>query len=219
LDHLGSRLRVKDCIRYLKALEPYNLIWAEDVLPALPGEPGSGGNIVRDPVRYKEIKEATTTPIALGEDIFGLEEGFMNFIDNRATDIVHIEPLTAGGIRETKKIADYAALRGIPTGIHSCVSPVGVVAGVHAVATIRDFIALERDNAIFNDPWYNDLIRGFEMPMIQNGSIAVPTKPGLGIELNDEVVKQHLRVPGYFEPTPQFDNYILTDFMPARTAR
>ncbi len=219
LDHLGTRLRVKDCIRYLKALEPYNLIWAEDVLPARAGEPGAGGNIVRDWVRYKEIKEATTTPIALGEDIFGLEEGFMSFIDNRATDVVHIEPLTAGGIRETKKIADYAALRGIPTGIHCCVSPVGVVAGVHAVATIRDFIAMERDNAIFDNSWYYDLIKGFEMPMIRDGSIAVPGKPGLGIELNDEVVKQHLRVPGYFEPTPQFDNYILTDFMPARTAR
>ena len=58
LDHLGTRLRVKDCIRYLKALEPYNLIWAEDVLPALAGEPGAGGNIVRDWARYKEVKEA-----------------------------------------------------------------------------------------------------------------------------------------------------------------
>jgi hypothetical protein len=34
----------------------------------------------------------------------------------------------------------------------------------------------------------------------------------LGIELNDEVVKQHLSVPGYFEPTPQYDNYLIDDF-------
>jgi hypothetical protein len=33
-------------------------------------------------------------------------------------------------------------------------------------------------------------------------------------ELNEEVVKQHLRVPGYFEPTPQYDKYILDDFRP-----
>ncbi len=143
LDHLGARLRVNDCIRYVKALEPYQLAFAEDVLPALPGELGHGGNISRDWRRFKEIKEATTTPLAMGEDLFGLEEGFMDFIDNRAIDIVHIEPLTAGGIRETKRIADYAAMRSIPTAVHCCVSPLGTIANVHAIATIRDFMAME----------------------------------------------------------------------------
>jgi len=214
LDHLGSRLRVNDCIRYVKALEPYQLVFAEDVLPALPGEPGYGGNISRDWGRYKEIKEATTTPLAVGEDLFGLEEGFVDFIDNRAVDVIHIEPLTAGGIRETKRIADYAALKSIPTAVHCCVSPLGTIADVHAIATIRDFIALERDNVYLDLPWWQDLVTGIPKPIIQNGYIPVPEKPGLGVELNDEVVKQHLRVPGYFEPTPQYDTYILDDYRP-----
>ncbi len=214
LDHLGSRLRVNDCIRYLKALEPYQLAFAEDVLPALPGELGHGGNISRDWRRFKEIKEATNTPLAMGEDLFGLEEGFMDFIDNRAVDIVHIEPLTAGGIRETKRIADYAAMKSIPTAVHCCVSPLGTIADVHAIATIRDFMALERDNAYLDLPWWQDLVTGIQKPIIQNGHIPVPETPGLGIELNEEVVKQHLRVPGYFEPTPQYDKYILDDFRP-----
>jgi L-alanine-DL-glutamate epimerase-like enolase superfamily enzyme len=214
LDHLGSRLRVNDCIRYVKALEPYQLTFAEDVLPALPGELGSGGNISRDWRRFKEIKEATTTPLAAGEDLFGLEEGFVDFIDNRAIDIVHIEPLTAGGIRETKRIADYAAMKSMPTAVHCCVSPLATIANVHAIATIRDFIALERDNVYFDLPWWQDLVTGIPKPIIQNGSIPVPQAPGLGVELNEEVVKQHLRVPGYFEPTPQYDNYILQDYRP-----
>jgi len=214
LDHLGSRLRVNDCIRYVKALEPYQLVFAEDVLPALPGEPGYGGNISRDWRRYKEIKEATTTPLAVGEDLFGLEEGFVDFIDNRAVDVIHIEPLTAGGIRETKRIADYAALKSIPTAVHCCVSPLGTIADVHVIATIRDFIALERDNVYLDLPWWQDLVTGIPKPIIQNGYIPVPEKPGLGVELNDEVVKQHLRVPGYFEPTPQYDTYILDDYRP-----
>lgn len=214
LDHIGSRLRVNDCIRYAKALEPYQLAWVEDPLPALPGELGHGGNTSRDWQGYKEIKAATTTPVAMGEDLFGLEEGFRDFIDNRAIDIAHIEPLTAGGIRETKRIADYAAMRSIPTAVHCCVSPLGTIADVHAVATIRDFIAQERDNVFLDLPWWQDLVTGIPKPIIQNGYIPVPEGPGLGVELNEEVVKQHLRVPGYFEPTPQYDKYILDDFRP-----
>ncbi len=214
LDHLGSRLRVNDCIRYVKALEPYQLAFAEDVLPALPGELGHGGNISRDWRRYKEIKKATTTPLAVGEDLFGLEEGFLDFIDNRAVDIVHIEPLTAGGIRETKRIADYAAMKSIPTAVHCCVSPLGTIADVHAIATIRDFLALERNNVYLDLPWWQDLVTGVPKPLIQDGYIAVPEGPGLGVEPNEEVVRQHLRVPGYFEPTPQYDQYILQDYRP-----
>ncbi|MCC7176007.1 MAG: mandelate racemase/muconate lactonizing enzyme family protein [Bryobacterales bacterium] len=214
LDHIGSRLRVNDCIRYAKALEPYNLVFLEDAVPPLPWEPGAGGNIARDWRRFKEIKEQTTTPLAAGEDIFGLEEGFLDFIDNRALDIVHIEPLTAGGIRETKRIADEASLRSIATAVHCCVSPLGTVADVHAIATIRDFIALERDNVYLDLPWWQDLVTGIPKPIIQNGYIPVPEKPGLGVELNEEVVKQHLRVPGYFEPTPEFDKFILQDYRP-----
>jgi L-alanine-DL-glutamate epimerase-like enolase superfamily enzyme len=219
LDHLGSRLRVNDCIRYLRALERYNLTFAEDVLPALPGEPGYGGNISRDWRRYKEIKEATSTPIALGEDLFGLEEGFIDFIDNRATDIVHIEPLTAGGIRESKRISDYAAIKSIPTAVHCCVSPLAMIANVHAIATMRDFIALERDNVYLDLPWFQDLVTGIPKPIIQKGYIPVPQTPGLGVELNEAVVREHLRVPGYFEPTPQYDKYILDDYRPGGPAK
>jgi L-alanine-DL-glutamate epimerase-like enolase superfamily enzyme len=208
-DHVGSRLRVNDCIRYAKAFEPYQLAWLEDVLPPQPGELGFGGNISRDWRGFKEIKEATTTPLAMGEDLFGLEEGFKDFIDNRAIDIIHPEPLTAGGIRETKRIADYAAMGHIPTAVHCVVSPVGTMADVHVIATIRDFVALEHH--ALDLPWWSDLVMGIPKPIIQDGYIPVPETPGLGVELNDEVVKEHLRVPGYFEPTPQYDKYIIDD--------
>jgi hypothetical protein len=44
-----------------------------------------------------------------------------------------------------------------------------------------------------------------DKPIINNGVYTVPEKPGLGIELNDEVCKEHLLIPGYFEPTPEYD--------------
>jgi L-alanine-DL-glutamate epimerase-like enolase superfamily enzyme len=56
-------------------------------------------------------------------------------------------------------------------------------------------------------PWWQDLVNGLDKPMIKEGYITVPTTPGLGVTLNDEVCKQHLKPGrGYFEPTPMWDD-------------
>ena len=189
-DHFGP-LDVNDSIRYARAFEPYELAWAEDLLQV--GTLGYGGDAPQNWQAYKEIKEATTTPIATGESLFGLEEGFRPFIENRAVDIIHPDPLTSGALRETKRIADYASMYGIPTAIHFAGSPVGCMASVHMTATIKDFLAME--NHAVDIPWWGDLVTGPPKPIIQNGYIQVPDTPGLGVELNEEVVKQHLRIP------------------------
>jgi hypothetical protein len=50
-------------------------------------------------------------------------------------------------------------------------------------------------------------------PIIEKGYVKVPDgRPGLGLELNDAVVKEHLRRPGYFEPTPMFGELIVPEF-------
>jgi len=206
-DHFGP-LDVNDSIRYARAFEPYQLAWVEDPLQIHTG--GYGGDAPKDWRAYKEIKEATVSPIATGEALFGLEEGFKDFIENRALDIIHPDPLTSGGIRETKRIADYASIYGISTAVHFAGSPVGCMACVHMAATIKDFIAME--NHAVDIPWWGDLVTGPSKPIIQQGFIPVPDAPGLGVELDEDVVKQHLRIPGYFEPTPEFDKYIVDDF-------
>jgi L-alanine-DL-glutamate epimerase-like enolase superfamily enzyme len=53
--------------------------------------------------------------------------------------------------------------------------------------------------------WWEDLVSGIEKPIVQNGHVKVPETPGLGIEPNEEVIKEHLYEPGYFEPTPEWD--------------
>jgi len=63
-------------------------------------------------------------------------------------------------------------------------------------------------------PWWEDLVTGIKKPLIKDGCYTVPEKPGLGVDLNDEVAKKFLRDPqylvkaGYFEPTPEFDQLI-----------
>lgn len=207
-DHFGP-LTVKDSIRYARAFEKFDLAWAEDMIQI--GHLGPGGDAPKNWRAYQELKEATTTPIATGESLFGLEEGFRDFIDHRALDIIHPDPLTSGGIRETKRIADYAAMHGIQTAIHFAGSPVGCMACVHMAATFRDLLAME--NHAVDIPWWDDLVtQPAAKPIVNRGYIAVPDTPGLGVELHEDVVKQHLRKGGYFAPTPQYDDYILDRF-------
>lgn len=206
-DHFGA-LTVNDSIRYARAFERYNLAWAEDMIQI--GHLGPGGDAPKDWRGYKELKEATTTPIATGESLFGLEEGFKDLIDNRAIDIIHPDPLTSGAIRETKRIADYASMHGIETAIHFAGSPVGCLASVHMAATLKDMLAME--NHAVDIPWWGDLVTGPSKPIVDRGFITVPDTPGLGIELNEDVVKEHIRKGGYFAPTPQYDDYILDHF-------
>ena len=101
-DHFGP-LDVNDAIRHARYFEQFELAWAEDLLQV--GTLGSG-DAPRNWRAYKEIKESTVTPINTGESLFGLEEGFRPLIENLAVDIIHTDPLTSGGIRETKRIAD-----------------------------------------------------------------------------------------------------------------
>jgi len=156
----------------------------------------------------KAITAGSPIPTLGFEDIFGFE-GFRPFIEEGSIDIIHPDMLTSGGMIETKRIADYAHQFGIRTMLHNAGSPVGTMAMVHTAATISEFISLE--NHALEIPWWQDLVTGVEKPILQNGHIKVPETPGLGVDLDDEVVQQYLREPeylyksGYFEPTPEFD--------------
>lgn len=206
-DHYGP-LTVNDSIRYARAFERYDLAWVED--PIQIGHLGPGGDAPKSWRAYKEVTDSTVTPIATGESLFGLEEGFKDLIDNRAIDIIHPDPLTSGAIRETKRIADYASMNGVQTAIHFAGSPVGCLASVHMAATIKDLLAME--NHAVDIPWWGDLVTGPSKPIVNRGFITVPDTPGLGVELNEAVVKEHIRKGGYFEPTPQYNDYILDRF-------
>ena len=68
--------------------------------------------------------------------------------------------------------------------------PIGAMASVHCAAATENFLACE--NHSLDVPWWQDLVEGIEKPIINKGFITVPDKPGLGITLNEDVVKQHL---------------------------
>ena len=177
-DHFGH-MGVENAIRIGKALDKFTLAWYEDMIP---------WQLVD---QWKMLKSRVDTPVATGEDIY-CKEGFEPLVEAKAISVAHPVLATSGGILETKRIADYCREAGIPVALHQAGSPVVAMANVHCAASIDNFIALEMHSV--DNPWWNDLVTlvGQEGPMIKNGFIEVTDAPGLGIELNDEVIKEHL---------------------------
>lgn len=190
IDHTGH-FDVDEAIKLARRFEPYTLAYMEDMV---------AWNWID---KWKMITDATTTPTMTGEDIFGLEGGFKELIDTHAVNMVHPDLGSAGGILETKRIGDYAEQGGLAMYLHYAGSPIGFFASVHAAAATYNFVALEH-HSVENENWYN-LVEG-DTVVFDEGYVPVPEKPGLGVELNEEAIKELLvEGEGFFEPTPEWD--------------
>ena len=191
-DHFGEGFVTADeAIRIGQAIEPYNLAWVEDVLPWT------------DIAGHKKVADALLTPVAAGEDLY-LFEGFREAIETKAFDIIHPDMLTSGGLTETKKIADHAERYGIPTALHACCSPIGMMANVHLGASIAALTAVEHH--ALDIPYWTDLVTGLDADYLSEGYVTVPDTPGLGVDLNEEVMREHLAEGAdYFAPTDEWD--------------
>lgn len=191
-DHYGH-FDLNNAIWLGRAMEPYRLAWLEDLIPWKYTE------------QLAEIARAIETPVLTGEDIY-LKEEFIKLIDNRAVDIVHPDLASAGGLLETKKIGDYGEDHGVAMAMHFAGTPVSFMANVHCAAATQNFIALEHHS--IDVPYWNDLANTGGEPMIQKGFAVVPERPGLGLELNEEIAKQHLdpEDQSFFRPTPEWDD-------------
>lgn len=192
IDHIGH-LGVEDCIRLLRRLEKYGITWAEDLMPWQHTE------------MYKRIASETAVPLCTGEDIY-LRDGFRPLLESGALSVIHPDILTAGGMMETKRIGELAAIHGVAMAIHNAESPIAFMAAAHTAIATQNFLALEHHS---NDiSWWADLVEVPAKPIIQNGYVQVSDAPGLGItELNDEVIREHMhsRVKGLWESTDNWN--------------
>ncbi|MEN8202891.1 MAG: mandelate racemase/muconate lactonizing enzyme family protein [Bacteroidota bacterium] len=190
IDHVGH-MGVNSMIRLGKAFEPYNIAWLEDLIPWQYTD------------QWKEISQAVDVPTLTGEDIY-LRDGFRDLIVTRAVDMVHPDPVSAGGYLETKRIGDFAEEHGIAMALHHASSPISFMGCVHAAAATENFVALEHHSVDKN--WWEDLVDGLEKPLVKDGYVQVPEKPGVGLELNEEAVKEHLhRDEELFAPTDEWN--------------
>jgi len=193
-DHYGH-FDLNNSIRLGKAMEKYRLAWFEDMVPWSYTE------------QWKTISDALETPTTTGEDIYLLKD-FKPLIHARAVDIIHPDLASSGGLLETKRIGDYAEEYGVAMAMHQAGTPVSFMASVHCAAATQNFLALEHHSV--DIPWWEDLVKTTDgKKMIEKGYAILPlNSPGLGIELNEDVLKQHLRPSdkSYFAPTNEWND-------------
>jgi len=191
-DHFGF-MGVEELIKLARRLEKYNLAWMEDCIPWMYAG------------QWKRLSEATAIPMCTGEDIF-LKENFMPLFESGAISVVHPDTLAVGGILEAKKVGDLAQDYGIRMVLHMAEGPVGAMAAATVGAATENFMAMEFHA---NDvPWWNDMVICKDRPIVNNGFIDIPDRPGLGIDdYNDEALAEHVdkRWPGVWLSTDEWD--------------
>jgi L-alanine-DL-glutamate epimerase-like enolase superfamily enzyme len=169
---LHWRFDVGSSIRLAKAIERYNVMWLEDPVP--PGNPEI----------LKTVAGATMTPIATGENLYS-RYGFAPLL-NTGVRIITPDALKAGGLLETRFVAQMASMNEITISPHNISSPIGTMAQAHLSASIPNFGVLEFHG--HDVPIWFKLIK---KPLMQKGFIHLTDAPGLGVELDEEVAAKY----------------------------
>jgi L-alanine-DL-glutamate epimerase-like enolase superfamily enzyme len=174
--HCHWEYDLRTAIQIADAVESVKPVWLEDPLPVDYSD------------SWKRLCAASKVPICMGENLTR-REGFKDFILNQGCDILHPDLRNSGGFLETKRIADMAHMFGLPMATHNTGSQVYTYAAVQWAASIRDYISLE---TITGEGGWMDQVLLLDGPYIKDGFIQTTDKPGLGIELNPDVVRAHL---------------------------
>ena len=174
--HCDGPYDLRAAIQLAEILDPVKPLWLEDPLP-----PDYSPAWVR-------LAQSSKVPIATGENL-GRRQGFKDFILNQGCDVVQVDIRNAGGLLESKKISSLAELSDLPMAAHNSGTALNTMASVQWAASVRDFLAAETVAGGRN--WMDDVIV-HEGPLVAQGYVSVPRKPGLGVELNPDVVKANL---------------------------
>jgi gluconate/galactonate dehydratase len=167
---------VNSAIQLARACEPHDLLWLEDPIP-----PENTDALAR-------VTRATSTPIATGENHYQRHQ-FRELFEREAVDIAAPDFQKVGGLLEGRRIADMAEVHYLAVAPHNISSPIGTMAAAHLCAAIPNFLALEWHAA--SVPFFDQLVLGGPRPLIEQGYIKIPKRPGLGIELNEKVAYQY----------------------------
>jgi L-alanine-DL-glutamate epimerase-like enolase superfamily enzyme len=170
---------VQAAIELARAVEPYHLLWLEDPVP--PENIEAIGAVQRN----------TRAPIATGENHF-FRLDFQRLIVDAGLRVLAPD-VQKVGLWEGRKLADLAEMHYVGLTWHNISGPIGTMGGVHLCAAVPNVLALEWHAA--SVPFFDELVKESDGPMIRNGKIKVPDRPGLGIELNEEVAYKY-RKPG-----------------------
>lgn len=163
----------------VKELEAYRLMFIEEPVLSEHYE------------ALKEIAPLTSTPIALGERLYSRWD-FKRVLSEGYVDIVQPDPSHAGGITETRKIASMAEAYDVALALHCPLGPIALAANLQLDAVCYNAFIQEQSLGIH----YNgsndllDYVTNREVFAYEDGMVAIPKGPGLGIEVNEDYVRE-----------------------------
>ncbi|MCC6342900.1 MAG: galactonate dehydratase [Bryobacterales bacterium] len=171
---LHARTTAAAAIQFGRLLADYNLYWYEE--PCWPEHVDA----------LVEVSRALPFPIATGERLVGRWQ-FRELLEKRACAIVQPDVSHCGGISEARRIAAMAETYSIAVACHNPQGPVSTASSIHAGFAIPNYLIQEVVRA--DVPWRNDIL--IDPLDVARGSVPPPTKPGLGIDINEAEAAKH----------------------------
>jgi len=165
-----------------KALEPYRPLFIEEPL------------LVEHPEALKQLSHLTTIPIAFGERLYSRWD-VKRFLEDASVDILQPDLAHAGGISEVKRIATMAEAYDVAIAPHCPLGPVALAASIQVALSTPNFVIQEMSLGIhYNLEAGEEDLHTYLVDQsvfnIEDGYVKAPTGVGLGIEINEEVVRK-----------------------------
>ncbi len=179
---MHGRFSAATAIELARMLEPSRPGWIEEPCPP------------EDIPSLRKVADQVRIPVATGERYF-TRYGFREVIESSAPDIIQADPIHAGGILEMKKIAALADIRSMLMAPHNSNGPVCTAACVHFDFCTTN-VKVQECFDDFSESWVVEAVPGTPRP--RDGYFYPPEKPGLGVELNEELIKEHPYKEGFF---------------------
>jgi len=174
VDFHGRTSSVAAALQYIDVLAPYDPLFCEEPVP-----PG-------DTEALRQVAHRARSPIAAGERLVGLRE-FLQVLAAKAVHVAQPDLNHTGGLLEGKRIAAVADVEGVGVAPHNPNGPIAGAAALHFAVSTPNFVIQEEMSGAVS--WYDDVV---DTPMRRTGSHwAVPTAPGLGVEVDEREAAKH----------------------------
>ncbi|WP_299255676.1 mandelate racemase/muconate lactonizing enzyme family protein [uncultured Aquimarina sp.] len=173
---------LREAVILSQKIEKFNISWFEE--PVSP----------EYYKQYNELRSKTNIPIAGGECEY-LRFGFHQLLRNNSVDILQPDICSSGGITEAKRIATLASTYGVDVVPHTWGTSIGIHVALHFIANLECMPGRMKspDFLMEYDQTENRLRDHLTFPKVEmkNGMIKIPTSPGLGLEVNEEILLEY----------------------------
>ncbi len=172
---MHGRFNPATAIELAHELEAFKPSWIEEPVPP------------ENLAALKKASEKISLPVATGERLHTRYD-YRQLFELQAADIIQPDITHFGGLLETKKLAAWAEAYYLLVAPHNVGGPVSTAAALHFAASTPNFKILEHFND-FAEDWVKQAAPG--NPEVQDGYFALPQGPGLGVKLDEEVIREH----------------------------